>query len=361
MIKKNKRRLFITSIITLLPIAVGLILWNRLPPRLATHWGLDGSADGWSGKAFSVFFMPLFFLVLHWICIAATAADPKNKGQSPKAMGLVFWIVPVLSLLANSMVYASALGIDLGLNTIMFAATGLLFIFVGNYFPKYKHNYTLGIKVKWALESEENWNATHRFGGKVWVAGGLLMMLSVFLLPKAAAPIVFVVLLILMAVIPTVYSYLYYRRQKAAGTLSVTTPMSQGQKRVLWVVLIIGLITTLGCGWLLFTGDIQVRYGESSFTVQASYYGDLTVDYADIETVEYRENDAIGVRTNGFGSPRLQMGAFRNDEFGPYIRYAYTRCPSCVVLKVNGETLVLSGADEKSSREIYDRLMVILE
>ena len=357
MIKKNKGKLLVTSLVIILPIAVGLLLWDRLPQRLATHWGLDGTADGWSGKAFAVFALPMLLLVFHWLCVILTTADPKNKAQSQKAIGLVFWIFPVLSLVTGAVVYTAALGVDLGIDTVFLAATGLIFVVVGNYFPKYKHNYTLGIRVKWALESEDNWNATHRFGGKVWVAGGLLMMLSVFLLPKAAVPIVFVVLLTLMAVIPTVYSYLYYRRQKATGTLTVTDPLTKGQKWTIRVVLIITLMITLGCVYLLFSGDIGIRYGDTAFTIEAAYYRGLSVDYADIETIEYREGEPAGTRTNGFGSPRLQMGSFRNDEYGPYTRYAYTRCPSCVVLTVKGETLVLSGTDEESTMEIYRRLL----
>lgn len=356
MIKRNKWKLLATSLVTLLPIAAGLLLWNRLPERMATHWGFDGRADGWSGKAFSVFFMPLFLLALHWLCVFVTTADRKNKNQSQKAMGLVFWIVPVVSLLAGTMIYASALGLKPSVDTVMPAATGLLFLIIGNYFPKYRHNYTLGIRIKWTLESEDNWNATHRFAGKVWVAGGVLMMLSAFL-PKAAAPIAFVVLLTLLIVIPAGYSYLYYRRQKAAGTLVVIEPFTKGQKWAVRTAVIIALVTTLGCGWLLFTGDIRVRYGETAFTVEASYYRDLSVDYVDIEAVEYREQDTAGARTNGFGSPRLLMGLFRNDEFGPYTRYSYTRCPSCVVMKVKGETLVLSGRDEEGTKEIYQRLL----
>lgn len=357
MLKKNKGRLLVTSLVVLLPIAVGLILWDRLPERLATHWGMDGTANGWSGKAFAVFALPMFLLVFHWLCVILTTADPKNKNQSQKAIGLVFWIFPVLSLVTGAVVYSAALGVDLGIDTLFLAATGLIFVVVGNYFPKYKHNYTLGIKVKWALESEDNWTATHRLGGKVWVAGGLLMTFSVFLLPKAAVPIAFVALLTLMAVIPTGYSYLYYRRQKAAGTLKVTDPLSKGQKWVARVVLLIVLLTTLGCVYLLFSGDIRIRYNETAFAVEAAYYQDLSVNYADIDTVEYREADTAGTRTNGFGSPRLQMGSFRNDEYGPYTRYTYTRCASCVVLTVKGETLVLSGPDEESTKEIYNSLM----
>ena len=39
MIKRNKWILFVTSLVTLLPLAVGLILWNRLPEQMPT-WPL---------------------------------------------------------------------------------------------------------------------------------------------------------------------------------------------------------------------------------------------------------------------------------------------------------------------------------
>ena len=85
MIKNNKWKLIISSAIILLPILVGLILWNSLPESLTTHWGADGNADGWSSKAFAVFVPPFFILVTHWICVLVTAADPKNRNQSKKS------------------------------------------------------------------------------------------------------------------------------------------------------------------------------------------------------------------------------------------------------------------------------------
>ena len=39
---------------------------------------------------------------------------------------------------------------------------GLLFIGVGNYLPRVKQNYTLGIKTPWALADPENWRRTQR-------------------------------------------------------------------------------------------------------------------------------------------------------------------------------------------------------
>ena len=356
MLKKNRWKLLISSLVILLPAVAGLIMWNSLPREMATHWGISGSANGWSGRAFTVFAMPLIILAGHWIGILVIALDPQNKNQTRKAMGLVFWICPAISLLAGAMIYANAFGMNLGGSVIGFVTLGVLFIVIGNLLPKCKRNHTVGIKVKWALESDENWNATHRFGGKVWVIGGLLFLLCGFL-PQPAAHYVAFAGIILFAIIPCVYSYIYYRKQKKNGTaVAVASPSPYRRIRTIVICVIL-----LGCGILLFTGDIRMQYDETSFTVAATYYRDLTVSYADIEQIEYREQNTPGSRTGGFGSLRLQTGSYLNEEYGSYTRYTYTLSKACVVLAVDGRTLVINGADAVHTKAIYDELMARID
>ena len=109
MIKKNKWKLLISSIVILLPVIVGLIMWDSLPERMATHWGFTGTADGFSSRPFAVFALPLILLAGHWVCVIVTAADPKNKNQTKKAVSLVFWIFPFVSLFSGAVIYAAAL------------------------------------------------------------------------------------------------------------------------------------------------------------------------------------------------------------------------------------------------------------
>ena len=86
---------------------------------------------------------------------------------------------------------------------------GVLFVLIGNYLPKTKQSYTLGIRLPWTLASEENWNRTHRLGGVLWVLGGLYFIVMSFFPWNLAA---FLIPILLMALVPTVYSYLLYRR-----------------------------------------------------------------------------------------------------------------------------------------------------
>ena len=210
MIKKNWKLLVITSLVILLPAVVGLFLWNALPESLPIHWNAAGEVDNYAPKALGVLGMPAFLLVLHWLCMLGTAADPKAKELGKKPIALVLWICPVISLMVESIVLAVGLGYGLRIEILLPLVFGALFVVIGNYMPKCRQNYSLGIKLPWTLDDEENWNKTHRLAGIVWTAGGVAVMATSLF----GSVIVFFALMILMVLIPTVYSYLFYRKKK---------------------------------------------------------------------------------------------------------------------------------------------------
>jgi uncharacterized membrane protein len=158
-----------------------------------------------------VFLLPLVMLVMHWACVLASSADPKSKDHHPKAMSLVLWLCPIITLVINTMVYATALGYTVNVELIMPLLVGAMFIAIGNLMPKMRQSYTLGIKLPWTLKSEANWNATHRLGGKVWMLGGLLLTQCVFL-PKNLLGVAILVIMPALVLIPVVYSFVYYNR-----------------------------------------------------------------------------------------------------------------------------------------------------
>mgnify|MGYP003298491461 CR=1 FL=1 len=206
MIKNNLKTMIITSIIILLPILAGLILWDKLPEEIPTHFNSQGVADSFSSKPFAVFALPLFLLAVHWICLAVSSLDPKSKNINGKALTLVLWICPVLSLLMGSIIYAFALEFEFNINFIMNIFFGLLFIVIGNYMPKCKQSYTMGIKIPWTLDSEENWNYTHRLAGKLWVIGGFLIIFTGFLKQYW----IFAAITAIMVIVPIICSYRFY-------------------------------------------------------------------------------------------------------------------------------------------------------
>ena len=359
MIRKNKGTLIASSLVTLLPIAVGLLLWDRLPPVMTTHFGGDGVADGFSTRGQAIFILPLIMLALHWVCILATLLDKKNIQDNPKIFRLVVWIIPALSCSCMGFMYFVALGYTFSALRLMMLVMGLMFAAIGNLMPKVTQNRTMGIKIFWTLSNEENWYATHRFAGKVWFFGGLGMLLCI-LLPDRIAMIAFLCCLLPLALLPVAYSWRFYRKQVQSGTVPEKQARSPQYKRSAGASAIISLVTVAFVSVFLFSGSIRFEAGEQSLQITASFSEDLTVDYSSVDSMEYREDGVPGSRTIGFGSPKLSKGTFSNEEFGLYTRYTYTQCPSAIVIRSGDQILVISAEDAAATEALYEALLTKL-
>ncbi len=355
MMKNNKWRVALSFAVILLPMAFGLVMWKHLPNTFTTHWGMDGKADGFGRKALVVFGLPAIFTVIHGLTLLLTFWDERQKQQSPKALGMIFWMIPLLSLFVHAVLYSVALGRELNFSMLIPVPLGILLMLMGNYMPKVKQNATLGIKVSWALRNEENWNRTHRFGGKVMVVGGLCVLLSA-LLPLQVTAAVCVCVLLAMALLPTLYSYLIYKSHQKAGVEYAPGCKSRGEKTAGLVRTAVLILLLAAVGLVMVTGNIEVACGETSFEIQASYWSDLEVAYAEIDAAEYRTDLDVGTRTGGFGSARLLMGVFQNEEFGSYTLYAYADAEEFVVLSSGERTLVIGLKSTEDTEALYRQI-----
>ena len=207
--KYNKKTLILTTLICLIPIVAGALLYSRLPETMATHWNMSGEPDGWSSRAFAVFGLPGILLAVNLILPFALKADPKHGNMSEALVKITVWTIPLISLLCCGLTLARGLGYTVSVEFWVPIFMGVLFILIGNYLPKTKQSYTMGIKLPWTLNSEENWNRTHRLAGYLWVLGGLLFIVMSFVGWSLAA---FLIILAVMVLVPTVYSYLLYRK-----------------------------------------------------------------------------------------------------------------------------------------------------
>ena len=207
--KIYKHEIIITSILTLCPIILGLILWDQLPDRVATHFDINNVPNVWSSKGFAVFGIPSILFLLHIFCIAATRFDPKNKNVSRKLIAVIIWIVPVISIVVNGAILLYAIGRTVNMGMMANLLCGILFLAIGNYLPKCRQNYSIGVRTPWALNDEENWNKTNRFAGWCFLFVGVGFLLnSVFTLPA----ILFLVIPVCIF-LPVGYSFVLYRKQ----------------------------------------------------------------------------------------------------------------------------------------------------
>ncbi len=356
MLKTYKKKAIISSILILLPMLVGLFMWDRIPGELPSHWGADGSIDGYMNKIFMIFGLPLILLGLHWLAIWVTLLDPKNKDQNKKVMGILFWILPIVSLVMYASLYLTILDVDVHLAHFVLPMLGVLFLIMGNYFPKVKQNSTFGIKIAWTLANEENWNKTHRFASKLWVIGGFLFLLAGFL-PGKWIVVLLIPLLVALLLAPVIYSYRLYKKQMAAGGVSVSYHPSKFQRNMGLAGTIFAIAILIFVVIMMVTGDIDFQLEDHQFSIQADYYADFAVSYDKVDSITYLENYDGGLRVNGFGSPRLVMGRFDSPEYGYYTRYAYTGCESGILLQNGDQVLIISAETEAETRALYEALI----
>ena len=214
----------------------------------------------------------VFFVVTDCALVAIIFYDNRNRQQSRKIIGMTMWIIPIITLLYNGITRLVNMGADMEnlFMAVIYFGTGLLFMIIGNYLPKVKQNNTIGIRVVWTLQDEENWSATHRFSGKLWVASGVLCMLCGLFGESIAALVLYIVSIMAAAIVSILYSYLFYKKKMAAGEkLKI-----QYNKKTIVIYVIVSVFVVIFTIWTLFWGGIDISFHDNDFTVEAQGWSD---------------------------------------------------------------------------------------
>lgn len=200
-------------ILCILPIIYLGYIWEDLPEQIPTHWNIKGEIDSWSNKNSSLF-ITAFPIIIFIIMTLIPKIDPKKKitQMGNKYTQFKFIIVAFTSILAISILYIAK-----EQNTESFQIEliiGMLFMALGNYFQAIKHNYFIGIRTPWTLESESVWKKTHQLGGKLWIAGGLLIIMSSLALSKEYSSYTMLFIISIITIMPITYSYFEFKKEK---------------------------------------------------------------------------------------------------------------------------------------------------
>lgn len=209
--KRENIKLWILFAATLI---IGLVSYSKLPEQIPIHFDAAGNVDNYGGRIY-IFLEPAVILFMIITAEVAKNIDPKKSAYNKfnKQYYLIFFLVSILMLLVQLYTLAYSLNIKtLNISILMPFVVGLLFTFIGNSMPKFKQNFYAGIRTSWTLSDEEVWFKTHRFGGKVWFIGGIIMMISSILSSSLKMWIFFCTVAIL-AIAPMVYSYVIYKNK----------------------------------------------------------------------------------------------------------------------------------------------------
>ena len=195
--------------------AMSLAVFQRLPDRMPTHWGMGGEVDGWSDRTFGAFGIPALMLVIWGLCSWLPAIDPRRENYAKFRGTYDVIVAAILGLML--IVHAAVLGVGLGWNVpipvVISLAVGSLLILVGNLLPRARPNWFVGIRTPWTLSNDRVWDRTHRLGGRVMVVAGLIIAISGFVSspwPGILVPVVAAG----AAVVPIVYSYIAWRQER---------------------------------------------------------------------------------------------------------------------------------------------------
>jgi uncharacterized membrane protein len=197
---------------------VGLLLWNRLPDPMASHWGTNDQVNGYMPRFWGVFLMPLVTLVMLVLFLVIPVIDPlkANIAQFREVFNLFIVLIVAFMIYMYGLTLAWNLGYtDFNMSRAMLPALGLLFIFIGFLLRRAKRNFFIGIRTPWTLSSDRVWDETHRLGAVLFMISGALAFIGGFLGGMAAFWLMFIPL-IGSALFLVIYSYVLYQRETKA-------------------------------------------------------------------------------------------------------------------------------------------------
>jgi len=217
--KRRKMTVRTTTILVLLMIigatVAGLLLWNRLPDQMASHWNINDEVDGYMSKFWGMFMMPLITLGMFALFLVIPAIDPlkANIAKFREAFNLFIVLIVAFMLYIHGLTLAWSLGYtNFRMSTSMLPAMGLLFIFIGYMLRKAKRNFFIGIRTPWTLSSDTVWDKTHQLGSILFIAAGALALVGSIIGGFTAFLLIFIPL-IGSTIFLVVYSYVLYQRE----------------------------------------------------------------------------------------------------------------------------------------------------
>ena len=200
-------------ILIIATLAAAAYFYPQLPERVPSHWNIQGRVDGYSSRFWGAFGIPLMNAGIYLMMVFLPLIDPRRENYVKFAATYRILRLVLVCFFTGLyvVVILASLGYPVAVNRLVPLGVSLLFIVIGNYMGRFKHNYFVGIRVPWTLASEEVWRKTHRLAAPMWVIAGLLGIVGA-IIGGAVVMWLLLVPLALATIIPIAYSYLIYKQ-----------------------------------------------------------------------------------------------------------------------------------------------------
>jgi uncharacterized membrane protein len=213
--KLNLKKELIVWVGLAIPVVYLLLMWDKIPMNLPTHFDIHGQVNGYSSK----YLVPVISIGIYILFLIIPLIDPR-KANYKIFEGSYFVLrmaVVLLLCLINLLTMINSIYHNINLGMLVFMIIFILIAVMGNYLGNIRHNYFIGIRVPWTLNNEEIWTRTHRMAGKLWVAGGLsgIVCLLIFKNPNYIDFGIFACIIL----IPIVYSFMLHLKMNSKSML----------------------------------------------------------------------------------------------------------------------------------------------
>lgn len=198
--------------IVLITAIIGITLYPYLPDVLATHWGISGEINGYSSKAFALFFMPGLSLGLYFLFLFLPKTDPyrKNFKEFDQYYYLFINIIFAFLFYIHLLTIFWHLGSRFNMIQAMAPFLAVIYFYAGVLTKNARRNWFVGIRTPWTMSNDIVWQKTHQIGGNLFQIAGLIAFLALFL-PQLALWLVLVPVLFI-TIFVFAYSYYLYRQ-----------------------------------------------------------------------------------------------------------------------------------------------------
>ncbi|HEY3229040.1 MAG TPA: SdpI family protein [Roseiflexaceae bacterium] len=196
----------------------GAFVYSRLPDQVPTHWNIYGQVDALTDRLQAVLLLPALTAGLWLLLLGLPRIDPLRASYAAFAGTYQLFVNTLVLFMAAIYVVTlgSALGWNINVPQMIGIGVGLLFMVLGNEMGRLKPNWFAGIRTPWTLSDPEIWRRTHRFGGRVFFAAGLLIAVANLLLPATTSTFVILTGVLGASILSVGYSYLLWRQRSGA-------------------------------------------------------------------------------------------------------------------------------------------------